>query len=428
MKRHEASEVVSRPEVWKAPYRQAISFYQAALYAQSAELFRQLTNAPGLQGHLSRFYFARACRREAEQQMALGNYHLASTYLNEALRSSPNSPTLLSFLGECCLRQGKYDEAGRQFAALAKISDTPAQVRLKEALSYYLAGRSAEAIATLEELVTIHSNSFDMNFQLGAMLAADGACDRAIRYLTEACRLRPEQAECQWRLALAHAAAGHIPESVHHLQQAHNLDPANNWILSNLTLAVHQARHFGLDAEIEVVPVDQLENKVADPSIDRLAELIVSEPEFVTAFLELPESGLDEQIFSAVLQILMRALEQHPEFADLHYHCSCVYRRLGQTDKAIEEGQQALTINPRFVNALIHLAGLYAETDRHRQAIDRLKSALAQGANYADVHYTLGKLYQQTGCREQACSHYRRALSINSGYTAAKEALAALAA
>ena len=53
----------------KSLYRQAISFYQAGLYAQAAEMFNQITETSGLQGHLSKFYHARACRMEAEQLM-----------------------------------------------------------------------------------------------------------------------------------------------------------------------------------------------------------------------------------------------------------------------------------------------------------------------------------------------------------------------
>lgn len=409
-------------------YRQGMSFLKANLHAQAAEIFEQLTDAGGLQGHLGRYYHALACRQEAEQQMSAGNYPLAATYLEKALQSNPNSPTLLAFIGECFMTQGQYGQADSQVTTLADVSENPDQVKLEEALSHYLAGRSGEAIEILLDLSARHPGCFETNFHLGTILAAEGDSDRAIRYLTESCALRPENSVCQWRLALSHVTAGHAPEAFHHLQQAHKLDPGNNWILSHLTMAANQAKHYGLEVQVEIVPVDQVQTGLADPSLDQLAELIAKEPEFVSAFLDLPQSELDKQIFSVLLEILMRALEAHPEFADLHYHCSCVHQRLGQTVEAIAHSQEALNINPRYVNALIHLAKLYTQTDQHQKAIDRLQSAISNGANYADVHYVLGKLYQQTGAVDQARLHYRRALSINGEYNAAKEALAVLAA
>jgi tetratricopeptide (TPR) repeat protein len=162
--------------------------------------------------------------------------------------------------------------------------------------------------------------------------------------------------------------------------------------------------------------------------LDKLAELIAEEPEFVSAFLDLPQTEIDDQIFSTLLKIIIRSLENHPEYADLHYHCSCVYHRLGKSEEAIRESEHAVDINPRYVSALIHLAKLYSNTNREQEAIHRLKNAVTHGANYADVHYLLGHLYHKQGFLDHARRHYQRALNLNDKFMAAKEALASLAA
>ncbi|NLX04144.1 MAG: tetratricopeptide repeat protein [Phycisphaerae bacterium] len=426
MKRQDNHTERGRP--WKPLYKQAMSFYEAGNFAQAAELFNQIADAPGVHGHLARFYHSRSCRKEAEMRMSAGQYDLASVFLNKAIESNGRCPTLLSFLAECHLHQGRYGQAGLQFEGLAELGDSPDRMAFKAALSYYLAGRSERAIEVLKDLVQKHPDRFEFNHQLGMMLAAEGQADRAIPYLNQACTLRRDSAECQWRLGLAHGAAGHSFEAVHHLQKAHRLDPGNNWILTHLTMAARQARHFGLEVDVQVVRIEEAKTPRQQDDLDRLAELIAGEPDFVTAFLDLPRSGMDEQIFSALLEILRRALARHPEFADLHFHTSCVCQRLGRTDEAIEHSRQALDLNPRFVNALIHLARLYADTHQHQQAIARLQAAIVNGANYADVHYLLGQLYQNQGYLEQAKRHYRQALSINCDFHAARQALDAMAA
>lgn len=415
-------------QAWAETYRKAINCHQSNLYEQAADLFGQLIGSGGLQGHLARFYHGQACRKAAEGHMATERFDRAEKYLRQAIESNPGSPTILGFLADCYVKQGRYANAAHEFSQLARAHDAPEPIKLKAALSLYVAGRTDRAIEILDELVADHPTSFDINLHLGTFLAAEGHTTRAIRHLTHACKLRPELPTCHWKLALAHGAAGHIPEAVDHLQRAHTLDPANNWVLMHLTVAVRQAKHYGMDVHVDLVKADPWQSDFNEQTIDQLAELIADEPEFVAAFLDLPQSELDEQIFSGLLRIIMRAIERHGEFADLHYHCSRVYQRLGQTEHAIAESQRALQIHPRFVSALVGLAKLYAQTDRRQQAIDRLHAAIGNGANYADVHYMLAELYREQGYADRARVHYRRALSINNEFSAAKQALADLAA
>ena len=165
-----------------------------------------------------------------------------------------------------------------------------------------------------------------------------------------------------------------------------------------------------------------------DEDLDALGELIVSQPDFVEAFLRLPESPMDTDVFAMLAKTLERALERQPDYADLHHHCARVYARLGRTEEAIGAAQSALRINPRYVQALIQLGDLYARTDRRDEAVDRLRDAIAAGGDYPDVHYMLGRLHLDLGDRDAARSEYRRALELNAHYGAAREALAELAA
>lgn len=412
---------------WKAIYRQAVELYNAGQYVEAADLLSQVGHIGGISGHMIKFYHARACRKAAEHHVVRHEFQPAGDYLARANEINPNSPTLVSYLAQCYAQNGQHAEAAEKFRQVADIPHSSATMRFRAAINEYLAGHTDASIDLLRQLTQDCPQSFDVAWQLGLILAADGRADQAVRFLTHASMLRPELPDVHTKLALAHGMLGHAAETVSHLQRAHTLDPANHWTLRLLTLSAERAKHFGIEIELNITPIETVAHHDRS-SLDVLAEKITVDPEFVTAFLDLPPSEMDEEIFGTLLMIVMKALEHHPEFADLHYHCSKVYDRLGQTTQAILHSQQALDINPRFVNALIQVAKLYEKTDRDQLAIDRLQAAIANGANYADVHYMLGRLYHKSGRRDEARTHYQRAISLNSGFNAARDALASLAA
>jgi len=412
----------------KELYQQALKYFKECLYPQAIAILDKLVDQGGLQGHLSRFYHSRACRLHAEQLISQRKYEEATRYLHRAMESHTVSAAIISFLAQCYQKQGNYSQASQEYTHLHELNAGDPAIRIKEALSYFLAGNGTLATKILKSLVRQYPNNYEINYNLGLIFSAEDHPRHALPYLHKACRLRPESVDANWKLGLAEGLVGHLPEAIFHLQRAHKLEPENNWLLAHLGLAVQQARHQGMEINPEIVSVEQVTVKSEDIAVDQLAAMIIENPDFVTAFLDLPQTDIDDQIFSSLLKIIMRALERNPEYADLHYHCSCIYQRLGQSEQAIAESQKAIELNPNYITALIQLAKLYAQTNQDQIAIDRLKEAIRQGANYADVHYLLGNMYRKQGSIEQARTHYEKALGINREFHAAKDALESLAA
>jgi len=400
---------------------------QVELYAQAAELFRQLAEGPEFYRQLGSYYAAHAFRKHAEKLAGEGKLSAAIQCLERALEANPAATSTRTLLAECHARAGDYAAAGRQHGQLADAGFRIIDSRIKQAMGLFVAGQVKPAIALLERLNAEQPNHFQTCLKLGMLLAADGEFDRAARYLTHAANLQPKSAEPQWRLGLAHAACGRLIQAFHHLQQAHLLEPASPLILRTLLILVAQAKRAGTELEAKVVPAPAPAS-TGEISLEELSSRLSREPELATAFLALPPGELDRQIFPAVLEAVRSLLREDPARADLQFLASRLADRLGDADRSLEHVRQALELNPRYTDALIHLAGLYSRSGRRAEAISRLKTAVALGANYPDVHYTLGQLFQQLGHLGEARVHYRRALAINSNYAAAKEALAALAA
>ncbi|MEE8384398.1 MAG: tetratricopeptide repeat protein, partial [Dehalococcoidia bacterium] len=258
--------------------------------------------------------------------------------------------------------------------------------------------------------------------------AAAEEFDPAVEALSEAVARAPLDAEIRKNLGLALAAAGRARQAVEHLAIAQKLRPHDAYAALLLSLAVKadQAAET-TDGPLAVDPAPAEMAPADEAAIETLGDLLTKDPDFVEAFLSLPESEVDAEIFAMLAAVLGQALEKHPDYADLHHHCARVYGRLGRIESAITEESRAVEINPRYVQALIQLGRLYVQADRSGAAIQRLQAAIESGGDYPDVHFMLGELHRGEGRAPQACRAYRRALALNSDYTSARRALEALA-
>ncbi|NUQ47789.1 MAG: tetratricopeptide repeat protein [Phycisphaerae bacterium] len=164
------------------------------------------------------------------------------------------------------------------------------------------------------------------------------------------------------------------------------------------------------------------------PGAGRLGALLAEEPELVDAFLTLPQTERDAELFAALESAVRAALSHHPEYADLRHYAACVQSRLGRLERAVEFERAALAINPGYVAARVQLGRTLAGLNRLEEAIVEFEQAVAQGGDYADVYFELGELHRQAGHTSEARQAYERALRLNQSFDRAQRALQSMAA
>jgi tetratricopeptide (TPR) repeat protein len=266
----------------------------------------------------------------------------------------------------------------------------------------------------------------ELHLQLGQFYAVEEDFVQARQSLARAVKADCVNAQAHYHLGLTCAAMGEYADAAKSLQRAFQLRPEDLLLAYQLTLAVRAAGSKGTSITIQLP-----ESKpvfVEGSQIRYLANYLCREPEVVEAYLSLPESEEDSIIFGLVAGILQTAIDEHPNYADLHYYLSEVYARLGKKELALSEAQTALKLNPRYVQALVHMGKLCAKEGHRSKAIHYLQQAISCGGDFADVHCMVGELMQQIHRVEQARRHLKRALALNSNYTRAAEVLNALAA
>jgi len=407
-------------------YRLGMAAYEAGRFAEAIRHLTPLASGKRkAQALLSRFYLGQAHHHLAVQLLERRRFAEAAGHFQAAAGANPAGGGVARFLAACHVGTGQFDLAAREFETLLYRDPDDAGVRIRLALAQWKQGSPVEAAATLREGIRRKPDHVELHYQLGVMLAAEDDPTEAERLFEKTIALEPRHAGAYERLAQCCSVDNRHERALRYLERAHELDPANPRIAWQLSLLAHAMTQAGQKPTIEWRR-PKSPHQLDQAAVQRLGEIIAAEPDFLSAFLSLPESEVDREVFSTLAATLEHALEKHPEFADLHYHCGAVYRRLGRNREALEHAEHAVEINPRYVSALILLARLYGQTDRWAAGVERLEQAIRSGGDYPDVHYLIGQLCQKGGQLDRARRAYQRALALNQDYRAAREALAAL--
>ncbi|MHC4716313.1 MAG: tetratricopeptide repeat protein, partial [Planctomycetota bacterium] len=287
------------------------------------------------------------------------------------------------------------------------------------------AGRREEAVMTLTRALRELGDHASLHINLGLFYSAQEDLDRARHHFQQAVQCDCTSVAAYRYLGLVESARGDFESAARAFQRALALDPNDLMLMYQLFMAADATGRSGRPVVLAIPEPFRCDS----PSqIKRLAEYVVSEPDFVQAFLDMPVSEADEELFGVVLAVLHAALAGHPDYADLHYFVGLVLGRLGRPEPARGHLLRAIEINPEYRKALMALAELEAARGAAAQAVSYLQRAIACGADYPDVHVRIGELLVTLGMASLAREHFLRALRINSGYDRAARALSSAAA
>ena len=400
-----------------ATYQQGIAAFETGRYPEAIEKLSAIAEQDNLPGTLARFYLGQAHMKQGIAELNAKEFASAARHFAEARRINPDSAGLSKYIIACHVGQGRFDMAAGEIERTPADGGRDQSIPIRLAHAFLRDGQQDRALETLTNAIDLAPNRADLRFQLGLIQASAGHYESATASLDAAARLSPFDAAIQLHLGLTYGARRMAVEATRHLRSAQRLKPHDAYIAQLLAMAMQESSSEGDEAIGYSAAAD-------DPSaLAALGEVITSDPDFVEAFLNLPASDVDERIFAMLAATMKQALERHPEYADLHYHCSRIYSRLGKTREAIALAHSAVGINPRYVQALIQLGRLYSETNDDGPAMERLQAAIDAGGDYPDVHYLLGELHRRGGRKEEARAAYRRALALNGDYTSARKAL-----
>lgn len=405
-------------------YTLGMELYRQGQYEQALDELGHLQDRPDLIGRVAGFYRGMSHRALGMRQMQEGRFDQAATHLREAAGTIGRQAKLCSYLAALYAGTGRYDACADELEkAVAADADNGQAIRCL-AQAQYRSGRREQAYLTLLSALRRLPASGPLHLQMGLFLAGEERFEQAHEHLAQAAQHDCTNPRTHFYLALNYAARGEGHQALRSFQRAFDLRSDDLRIAMHLALAARAVQERG---EHVVIRIRETAQPSTPSQIRQLARYVTAEGDFLDAFLALPPSPADAELFGMLAGVLQMALSEHPAYADLHLRLSQVAARLDRVEAAREHGQRALAINPAYVQAMVHLARLEARAGRRDQAARYADLAIRRGADWPDVHCLAGEMLAE---RDQplARRHFERALQLNHNYTRAADALSHLAA
>ena len=394
-------------------YSRGIGHYRAGRHVQAIRELSSLCGGGDLIAKLAEFYRAMAHRALGVAALRSGRFGVGERHLRAAAGGVGATGEIGAYLTALYVRVRRYERAGGKMESAADAGDASA-LRMLAQLQWQ-AGRRVDAYMTLAGALRGHDDA-QLHLQLGMFHAAESHHAEARECFRLAADADCTCWEAHYYLGLAAAAGGEIRQALRSLQRAVEIRPGAITAAYQLALAARAAGQV-------IIRLPERAAAPADGENWQLARYLAAEPGFVEAFLSLPASSADEELFGVLAGVLQMALTEHPGYADLDYYCSRVFARLGQVDVAIRHGEAAVEANGRYVKAMVHVAELYRRADRLVDAVEMGRRTIDAGADWPDVHCLMGELLDALGEGREARGHYLRALRLNADYPRATAAL-----
>jgi tetratricopeptide (TPR) repeat protein len=293
------------------------------------------------------------------------SYHRLAAYESEVsiwqdtLAQYPESEVVHLSLAMALSRADRIDESADHFNTAIRLEPLNLYHRIRFAEALKKAGRHAEAIVQLREVVLRRPDLVDAHYELALLLRETDRNQEAAEHFRAVVNLRPNYPSFRVQYAETLRTLGKRQEAIDEFEQAVRLQPENAQTRDALGLALMEAGQTQRAAE-------------------QWSE----------------------------------AVRLEPEDADLRNHYGEALRQSGIHLEAIRQFRQALELEPHAREPHVGLAMSFAALGRQVEAIDQYEALLKLYPNDGPVHAALGKLLMETGKYEPAIEHFQRAVEF----------------
>lgn len=149
-------------------------------------------------------------------------------------------------------------------------------------------------------------------------------------------------------------------------------------------------------------------------AIANFKKAVALKPSFTPARNNLGTAYLAAQEWDAAIAVF-KEITQDALYATPHYPLSnlgLAYYRKGDFRSALEYYKEALKIEPNFINAQWGVGRTYLAMNQGTLALRYLEPAVRQANKNAEVHYDLAEAYLLTGQTEQAIFSYETVVDL----------------
>lgn len=299
-----------------------------------------------------------------------------------------SEPVALEEYGDCLVRIGQAGEAVSVFLKLSEMSPGDARATYNVAVAQIAAGKSQEAIQTLQPLLEAKSPDSSVLDLASEAYESLGETPQAVKLLRQAIILGPDNPKLYVDFATL---------SLNHSSYQVGIDMINAG-LSRLpnSAALYAARG------VLYVQLAEYEKGEADfETAERLnpTQAFGSDAYGLAKF---QQNNLDDALAS-----VRSKLKSHPGDAFLNYLLAQILTQRGATPgtpnfkEAVDAAEKAVRLDPNLTEARDVLAGLYLKSGHNEESIHESRQVLKKEPDDPEALYHLMQALRRTGKVEE---------------------------
>jgi tetratricopeptide (TPR) repeat protein/predicted AlkP superfamily pyrophosphatase or phosphodiesterase len=315
-------------------------------------------------------------------------------YLRQDTANSHNNRGML------LLREGKPDEAIREFELAIEASEDFAIAHINIARAHMHKGNFEGAIATLQEHLTRRPRSKTAENLLGNIRMEQGRLEEAEAHLRRALSYEPNFTEARNSLGILLDKVGRTQEALAEFRRAVEIDPDYAEPYNNIGL-IHKKEGRSNEA------------------IDYFKKAIAADAEFAGSFSNLALMYEEMGEFEAAEEQFREALRRDPKNVTVRANYGGLLYVLDRMEDARRELVRAISIDPSHATAHNNLGAVYGKLGRSKEEIAAYREAVQLDQGYADAHHNLGLALLKQGRTEEGEEELRRVLEVDGSYAPA---------
>ncbi len=400
------------------------------------------------------------------------DYYDASRMWKQIVEFHPHNARAQSNLGASLTREGRFDEAIKQYGIALKLAPDAAEVYNNLGSAYSRQGMTDESIVYYRKAVELDPKYVAAHCNLGAGLATKGLHAEAVEHYKKALELNPSYAEAYSNMSSALVEMQKYDEAIDCLKKALSIDPNLLEALNNMGTALCKKGLLDEGAAayrraIQVSPTCaeartnlantlvkmgrteeaaqeyreamRLAPEYPEPrnnlgntlmNVGRIDEAIVlygdaikAKPSFAPAHNNLATALERKGQLEESIKEYLKAVEINPDYAEAHNNLGGVFAQLNRPADAAKHFREAVRANPSYVDAQSNIGNALAQMQKYDDAIVEFKKALVMRPDYAEVHGNLGMAYALKGMRAEAIVEFKEALRLKPDFEKARQNL-----
>lgn len=155
-------------------------------------------------------------------------------------------------------------------------------------------------------------------------------------------------------------------------------------------------------------------------------KIIEAQPDYHPAYFQLGLIAAQVGKMGVAANMIGQAIHIDHNMFQYHRAVCEVFRRLGQVDKAIHHGRQAIELAPEDSESYYNLGIALNDGGQFEEAVRSYEQALRLNPNHGLSANNLGSCYEKIGDEDKAVEAYRKSIAVNPKHAEAQNNLGAI--